>query len=216
LAKTRQQLETQGYCDFFYFGHRYLAFWLCSLIILLATAFFAYGPLLDHAFKPGWSTDFQCHGKSCFWVELGAWAMAFFLTLPVWLKFPATLFFGSGSLAGSIQRTSRAFDRRPDVAVGPQGVYFPGVFRYQSLAWNDISKITLERVRAKRSLIATSTIKLFGNLPPENPQFKPVWPVTEPLLCNIPASFGFDQRLLLEAIRKHAPGIAVSETEVSL
>lgn len=212
MAKTRQHLETEGYKDFFHFGDKYLGLWLTLMICLLITAFFAYGPLLDPAFKPPWSQDFHCHRKGCVWVRLGAWALAFFLTLPVWLKFTTAAFLGSGGLAGSIQRIVRALDGKPDIAVGPNGLYFPGKTSYHSLDWNEVSKLTIVRYRSKKGLLAAPAIKLFGQLPTDIPKY-PIWPIVEPLLYTVSPTFGFNQFAVIDSIRRHAPMIVISEVE---
>jgi hypothetical protein len=130
--------------------------------------------ILDSSYSPTWE-DFKCKG-SC---RKGGAAIVFliflFVSLPVWLKALATGSAISEVLARWTAYVVWTFDRRPDFAIGPYGIYGLSGLKYHHIAWPDISGAVHRRTRTlfgtRRSLRFNTKVKrekswlLFGRKP---------------------------------------------------
>ncbi len=216
MSKSRKQLEAEGYQDFHEFGNTYFRVWLFVLVCLIGVAMIAFMPLLTPDYelpKMG-----RCGGKGCLYVYLIYFFVAMFMTLPVWFKFPTAAFLGGNGLWQIIQRIKRAVDGKPDFALGPHGLYFPGKKQYVSVPWEEIARISVVRIRntkKKNSPLSEPTIQFMGFKPVETRQY-PVWPLAEPVIHKVAPVHGFDFASVMDSIKRHRPDIPVSEIEQTI
>ncbi|MEQ1521737.1 MAG: hypothetical protein ABL936_10765 [Aestuariivirga sp.] len=157
--------------------------------------------LVDPAYAPEWHPP-KCRGRGCGYAFLLYAALFLFLLLPVWIKAPTVVTAVAEVCTRVIALLYWSFDRRPDFAVGPHGVYGLCRLRYHHVPWSKVGGIQDTRSRSifgtSRSLIIstsqrTKVIKLF-----QLNKMKPVKFVLAPI-------HGIDINAVIEEIRKFAP-----------
>jgi len=177
----------------------------------IALIFFYLVPrfVLDQTYSPHWM-DFQCHGSCRKGAALVGLLLFLLLSLPVWFKALATGSAISEILARWMAYLVWTFDRRPDFAIGPYGIYGLCGLKYFHVLWPNVSKVSDHHTRTvfgtMRSLIFETTMKrdkswLTFRRKPSNVR-----------IALVPAH-GFDLDEIRSLVATFAPGVRIAETK---
>jgi hypothetical protein len=217
LAKSRDELVAEGYRDFHHFGRFHLYTRLLFAVILYIGLLMIVKSILDQDFAQDFRDSFRndhCRQRSCR-KGLGLLILfGFFLTLPIWFKLPLSAYFGSRWGAKLFSRIYRSMDSKPDLAIGPRGVYFPKKLGYGSCHWSDVSKVRCIRSKSNYTGEITTQIFLYG-LTPASPSKWSVNPSAKPLILEIPHNWGMNGEAILKSIRYLASGVDFEEIDLT-
>jgi hypothetical protein len=155
-------LIEQGFEDFY---HYHGSFFRKYLFRLLFAAFFGICTipfLVDANFQFGdhWES-FRCHGNKGCGIVVSVYFLALvFFSLPIWLKLPSAIVFAINGVFGFLKKMVHYFDRKPDLAVGKNGIYCADWFYYQEIGWQDVEQIEINRKLTSYGSFLSENVKI--------------------------------------------------------
>lgn len=199
-----------GYEYIYYFRkQRMILFVLPVAAILLLLWFVTDHYLGDPNYRPTWDPP-RCHGKRCGWTILMYVLLFGFLSLPVWVKLPLTAGGAGEALTWLLARLKWAFDKSPDFAIGPTGIYGLCGLRYYHVTWPEVTQIrfvTATTILGERESLAffttvnRSSRSWVGTLKLKNVE---IW---------IAPIHGLPTRTILEHVKMYVPDMKIEMVE---
>ena len=203
--------RSTSYERYYYYRRRRMMWLALAIPIVVWLLWFVTGKYLaDPNFSPVWDIP-NCSGRRC-GGQLILYALIFvFLSLPVWLKIPSVIFGIAELFWRIIALLWWSFDKRPDFAIGPYGIYGMSGFGYHHVPWSKVGGIHASKIRhtfaSVRHLVIYTTQKtesrnILGRKRKSNVKF-----VFAPI-------HGIDVDRLLRDVAKFAPGKRVIENSL--
>jgi hypothetical protein len=132
-----------------YLQYYYLSKWksllFATVVLAVALGIFwvTYSFLADPHWSPRWEDLRPRRRKGA----LIALVIFIFCSLPFWLRTPPAIYLIAEFCVVAIVRIIWAFDKRPDFAIGPHGIYGMKFSAYYHLPWHQILYVQDGRVR---------------------------------------------------------------------
>lgn len=137
--------DSYGYTYKHYFDHWHaIRFLVVALMLLGAVFWLAPHYLLDPSYHPVWGNP-KCHGRRCGLGLIIAFCVYLFLLLPIWLKAPVSVFVSFEALVWLLTMFKFSTDKKPDFAIGPNGIYGLCRLHYYHVPWSKVGGIYLNR-----------------------------------------------------------------------
>lgn len=141
--------QTNEYARYYYFKRLRMLLGCAFILALVATGIWlTYKYLANPNYAPDWNewmtSISQMRGRKSGGRKLFVFLLLVFLSLPFWLKTPPTILLIGELISFAICRLLWAFDKRPDFAIGPSGIYGLSYLTYYRLSWSQISFVALQ------------------------------------------------------------------------
>ncbi len=159
---------------------------------------------------PNWYPKRPRHvrGKGALWVYL------FFLiiSLPVWMRVPIVITTLSEFIIYRIAMLVWMLDKRPDFAIGPQGIYGIDYLKYRHISWHMMDHLEIRTIVGKHSGKSPPSITFVGKKWDKNSPEK-MAKITAPKITLRPFEGVNDQEILALAQKFH-PALTINRIEV--
>ena len=186
--------------------------WLLAVLIIVGLAVWQLAPhyLADSGYVPEWHTP-RCHGRGCGLGILMAFIVFLFLLLPVWIKLPTALLAIGELLVHLIAFLVWSFDRRPDLAIGPHGIYGFNQLGYHHVPWSNVGGVVLQR---NITLFGTThSLTIYTRQKPRKSALE-FWRKPKPIRFSLIPLYGFNISEIIDSIHAYAPDKKVRTNDV--
>jgi len=201
-----------GYEHIYFFRKRRMILYALPVAAILLLLWFVTNHYLgDPNYKPSWHPP-RCHGKRCGGAILMYVLIFGFLSLPVWVKLPLTAGGAGEALTWLLARLKWSFDRSPDFAIGPHGLYGLCGLQYFDVSWAEVTRIKSQ-----------TTITLFGaneSLTIFTTKLRPSWnwlgkPKRKAVQIGLIPLHGLPLRTILGHVKRYAPDLQIETTQIN-
>lgn len=203
--------RSTSYRRVYYFRRRRMI-WI-SLVVCLIVGFFWLVTdhyLADATYVPIWHFP-RCHGRRCGGALMLYIALFLFLLLPVWIKMGVSMSVAGEFIARVFALLVWSFDRRPDFAIGPYGVYGLSGIRYHHVAWSQVKRVRLTDSATIFGVLTSMTIVTRKKTPSRSLLGKRR---SRAIVFTLAPVHGLPIREVFRQIRSYAPDIEAQEVQI--